>query len=404
MVGAEQHGHAEHGRLVDVVYAGAEASAHVGDVAVAIGCREQSEAVHHQHALAVEGALGELGLGPADGLSGEGVEQALHALGVVFVGRDYGLDLGVLAQPGEVDVLVGGPGAAGDEDGLVAGGEAFEDGHGAPGVEDVGDTVEAGVAAHAHAVHADAGKQAAAVVVLHHQACEAVQQSAVPLAAPAEEDLSGAEDAGDEEGGHAAPLQAEQVVAPELVLDEDGGHGLYLVEEALGEAGQVEGQVADGVGAGPVLPHLVARGGEEGEQDPEVGPFAPEPLHEGASLLELAERGGVHPHVFRSLLDMVVEILPHVAVSAVHEACLAGARGGEVDAAPVEAYAGVVEGRGPGPGDVVAYAHRPRVSMARRTRAATSARGMISVMSNMCGPRQAPTTHRRKAFMTLPRW
>ena len=403
MVGAEEDGHAEDGRFVDVVYAGAEAAPHVGDVAVSVGRRQQPEAVHDQHSLAVEGLLGELGLGPADGLSGEGVEQAMHTLGVVFVGRDDGFHLGVLFQPGEVDGLVGRPGAAGDEYGLLSGSEAFEDGYRAPGVEDVGDAVEAGVAAHAHFVDADAGEESAAVLVLHHQAGEAVEQAAVPFAAATEEYLSGAEDAGDQEGGHATPLEAEQVIAPELVLDEDCGHRLYLVEEALGEAWQVERQVADGIGAGPVLPHLVAGGGEESEQNPEVGSFAPDAFHQGASLFELAERGGVHPHVACTLLDVVVKVLPDVPVPAVHEPGLAWAGGGQVDAASVEAYAGVVERGSPGARYVVADAHRPSASMARRTRAATSARGMISVMSNMCGPRQAPTTQRRKAFMTLPR-
>ena len=48
--------------------------------------------------------------------------------------------------------------------------------------------------------------------------------------------------------------------------------------------------------------------------------------------------------------------------------------------------------------------HYPKISIARSMRLIVSSLPMISVMSNIWGPLHSPTTARRKAFITLPKW
>ena len=61
----------------------------------------------------------------------------------------------------------------------------------------------------------------------------------------------------------------------------------------------------------------------------------------------------------------------------------------------VQGYSGVVE-----------WIHSAGVirSIPARKRANVSSRPSNAVMSNICGPLHSPTTVRRKAFITLPRW
>ena len=87
-----------------------------------------------------------------------------------------------------------------------------------------------------------------------------LQLFAEPSAVPLEEILVGTEDCGEDVGGDAAAAQLAEVIEPELVLDEEDDVGSVGVEHPPHVAGRVHGEVADEVGLGVVLAHLVARG------------------------------------------------------------------------------------------------------------------------------------------------
>jgi len=122
----------------------------------------------------------------------------------------------------------------------------------------VEDAVEAGVADDGDVGDADLRQQLAALVVLHVEMGEAPEHVGILTTVPAEEDLVGSEDAGDAIDGDAAMAQDVQVVVPELVLDEERHDGSDGAQEAACVADGVEWQVADDVGTGIVLAHLVA--------------------------------------------------------------------------------------------------------------------------------------------------
>ena len=118
--------------------------------------------------------------------------------------------------------------------------------------------VETGVAHHGHVMDANGVQQFTADVVLHIEPGEALQHVGILTTIPAEEHLSGTEDAADAVDGNAPVLQDVQVVVPELVLDEERHHGTDGAQEATGIGNGVKGQVADDVGTLIVFAYLVA--------------------------------------------------------------------------------------------------------------------------------------------------
>ena len=132
-------------------------------------------------------------------------------------------------------------------------------------------------------------QETAGFLVLHKQMGEAVAQVAEePGAVPLEEILPGAEDGGEEVGGHVAPPQLLEVVEPEVVFHEERHRGAQHVEEPDGVGAGVGGQVAYKVGIRVVFAHLVARRGEEGDAYLVVRMCLAECFQNGARLLEFA--------------------------------------------------------------------------------------------------------------------
>ena len=207
-----------------------------------------------------------------------------------------GEPLFVLAQASQ-QLLVGRPGAAGHQNrAVVALQEALRHGVGLGGLGDLVHAVESGVAGEG-GIDAVTGEQLEALLVLHEDVAVAEPDLfQEPTAMGSEEVLLRAEDGGEEVGGDLAAAELAEVVVPEFVFDEEGRHGAVGVEQAACVARGVHGEVGDAVGQGVVLAHLVARGGEEGEQDFGVGMPLAVGLEHGARLLELAQAGGMEPH------------------------------------------------------------------------------------------------------------
>ena len=258
-------------------------------------------------------------------------------------------------QPGDIHIFVGLPGAAGNEGKGRPGRPGLELGHGAGRAQYVGHAVKAGVAGHGDVFDADGGEQAARVVVLHEDMGEAAQHVAEHATAGAEKALRRTEYARYDVCGYAAAAELAEVVAPELILDEYGAARRGGVEEAAHGRGRVRRQILDGVGQRIVVSHLVARRGEEREQYLHVGALAADALDDGAPLLKLAQRGGVHPHVeavgshAAARLGQATE---GVSAPGAHMGHLGRAGRGDGNAEVVEGYAGVIQRvhRGPGYG------------------------------------------------------
>ena len=236
------------------------------------------------------------------------------------MGREHELEVGVLVEIRNDNLLVLRPRTARHQH-LPAAREAFSQRQGLGGVANVEHAVEARVAHHVHIRHAYAFEQSARGFVLHEQVRHAAQAASVAAAVRAEENLVFAEDARHAVAGNAALVEHLDVIAPKLVFDEKGSLRTSQFHEAPRVEGRVERQVAHEVGAVVILAHLVARGREKGEQYFLFGMLAAQTFHERAALLELAERGGVKPHV-SVLAAESTEHLPRGAVSLHHFAQL----------------------------------------------------------------------------------
>ena len=94
-----------------------------------------------------------------------------------------------------------------------------------------------------------------------------VQATGVVAAVAAEEYLVLAENARHAVDRYAPPVKDVDVVAPELVFDEESGLGTRQPHKLAGIQGRVERKVADHIGTLVVFPHLVARRGEKRKQD-----------------------------------------------------------------------------------------------------------------------------------------
>ena len=102
------------GGFVYVVDACAEASAHIRHIGIAIEAREQSEAVDDEVARAFDGCGVVFHLAHHHCLAVETAAHGFEALAVELVGRDDAAAVGTGIEPGDEDVFVGLPAAAGN--------------------------------------------------------------------------------------------------------------------------------------------------------------------------------------------------------------------------------------------------------------------------------------------------
>ena len=275
-------------------------------MSVAIDAAQQPEAIDNQAVGLGDILLGGLRIAQA------GASQLTFDLTQMVLSDDMRsqdeLHTRVGIEVGNDDVLVGCPAAPGHQDEGHSGGKALHQRKGACLTADVEHTVETRVAHHRDVVaDAASGQQAGRLLVLHEEVGHELQHLGIVPAIPAEEYLVLAEDAAHAVEGDVMVLAAQDIVHPELILDEEGHLGLHMTEGAYDVARRIERQVADDVGSGIVLPHLVARGGEECEQNLILGMLAAETFHEGPSLLKLAERGGVEPDISGSGLHLLAQ-------------------------------------------------------------------------------------------------
>ena len=205
------------------------------------------------------------------------------------MGRDDETQVGVAVDVVEENLLVGGPCAAGHEDGVPLG-EAFDEREGARGATDVDDAVKTRVARHGDVVfHPDAREQLDRKAVLNKKVGDAPQTAGVTATVPLEKNLAGAENAAHGVDGNAVAVEYVDVVAPKFVFDEDGDFGAREFDETAGGSGGVEGKVADDVGAFVVFAHLISRGRKEGEENFAVGMLVTQAFDERPPLFELAK-------------------------------------------------------------------------------------------------------------------
>ena len=146
----------------------------------------------------------------------------------------------------------------------------------------------------------------------------AAQATCIFLAIPAEEYLVFAEDARHAVDGNLVAVEHVDVVAPEFIFDEKHRLGTRQTHELAGVGRRVEGEVTHHIGHLVVLPHLIARGREESEENFGFGVFAAQAFHEGAPLFKLAERGGMKPIVF-AVADFLAQDFPSLMMAAHHE-------------------------------------------------------------------------------------
>ena len=137
-------------------------------------------------------------------------------------------------------------------------------------------------------------------------------------------------------------LQDMQIVVPEFVLDEESHDRTNGAQEAAGIGHGVDGQVGDDVGTLVVLSHLIARGREEGEQNLVFGMLQADALDDRTSLLELAKRGGMHPHILGVGVDFLFQRLEGSTLAAPQQTDLMVEDGCNGDAQLYEIHRDVV--------------------------------------------------------------
>ena len=353
VVGAEEHGDAVNRSLGGVVDAVAEAAADVGDAGVAVNGREEAEGVDDE-AVDARGRVG-IGAGEAQGRTGEAGLNGCEVRLVDLVRSEDQLQVGVSVEIGDQQRFVFGPRAAGNQHRTgVAFSEGGNDGKRPRGAADVDHAIEAGVARNGDIRQTDAGEELARGLVLHKEVIETAERVAIRSADGAEEELAGAENAGHKVGGDASASKLVERVQPKLVLDKEGEGGADTVEEGTDAAWEVEREVADDIGAGVVAADIVARGGEEREDDFVVGVALADGLKQGPPLLKLTERGGVKPNVARTGDDLLTQDVVNAPPPVDHLARLPMKRRSGVDSRCVEADSRRIEG-----------AHHPSISIAR---------------------------------------
>lgn len=353
VVGAEEHGDGVDRSLGGVVDAVAEAAADVGDAGVAVDGREEAEGVDDE-AVDARGRVS-ISAGEAQGRTGEAGLNGGEVRLVDLVRSKDQLQLRVRVEIGDQQRLVFWPRTTGNQHRAgVTLSKGGNDGERSRGMADVDHAIEAGVACDGDVRQTDAGKELARGFVLHKEAIEAAERVAIRSADGAEEELAGAKNAGHKVGGDASAPQLVERVQPKLVLDKEGEGGADTVEEGTDAAREVEREVAYDIGAGVVAADVVARGGEEREEDFVVGVALANGFKQGSPLLKLTERGGVEPDVARTGDDLLTQDVVNAPPPVDHLARLPMKRRSGVDGRCVEADSRRVEG-----------AHHPSISMAR---------------------------------------
>ena len=353
VIGAEEHGNGVDRSLGGVVDAVAEAAADVGDAGVAVNGRKEAEGVDDE-AVDARSRVG-IGAGEAQGRTGEAGLNGGEVRLVDLVRSEDELQVGVGVEIGDQQCLVFWPRATSNQHRSgVAFSEGGNDGERTGGAADVDHAIEAGVARDGDVRQTDAGEELARGLVLHKEVIETTERVAIRSADGAEEELAGAEDAGHKVGGDASAPQLVERVQPKLVLDKKGEGGADTVEETADAAWKVEREVADDIGARVVSANVVARGGEEREDDFVIGVALADSLKQGPPLLEFTERGGVEPDVARTGNDLLTQNVVNAPPPVDHLARLPMKRRSGVDGRCVEADSRRVEG-----------AHQPSISMAR---------------------------------------
>ncbi len=353
VVGAEEHGDGVDRSLGGVVNAVAEAAADVGDAGVAVDGREEAKGVDDE-AVNARGRVS-ISAGEAQGRTGEAGLNGHEVRLVDLVRSEDELQVEVGVEIGDQQRLVFWPRATGNQHRAgVAFSEGGNDGERTGGAADVDHAIEAGVTRDGDVRQADASKELARGFVLHKEAIEIAERVAIRSADGAEEELTGAKNAGHKVGGDESAPKLVERVQPKLVLDKEGEGGADTVEEGANAAWEIEREVADNIGAGVVAADIVARGGEEREDDFVVGVALADGLKQGPPLLEFTERGGVKPDVARTGDDLLTQNVVNAPPPVDHLARLPMKRCSGVDGRCVEADSRRVEG-----------AHHPSISMAR---------------------------------------
>ena len=293
VVGPECHRKPECRGLERVVDADAETSADVAPGGIAVYRGENAHGVENQHLTrSVPGAGGALRVTQRP--AADFPDDAGDASFVHLVRRDDELHLGVVVDQADEQLLVGPPCRSGDEEAAVAL-ESVDDVDALGRAGDLRHAVEARVSGNQHVVESQRCEQLLRLLVLDKEHVEGLERLTPPAPIGAEEDGVAAEDRRDDVGADLAAAEFAQQVEPVLVFDEDGDLGMGDVEEAAGVPRGVERQVEEVVGPFVVLADLVARGGEEGEQDLVFGMRPAQVLDDRASLFEFSERGDVNP-------------------------------------------------------------------------------------------------------------
>ena len=265
------------------------------------------------------------------------------------------LQVGVGVEIGDQQHLVFWPRATSNQHRSgVAFSEGGNDGERTGGAADVDHAIEAGVARDGDVRQTDADEELVRGLVLHKEVIKTAERVAIRSADGAEEELTWTEDAGHKVGRDASAPQLIERVQPKLVLDKEGEGGADTVEEGADAAWEIEREGAYDIGARVVTADVVARGGEEREDDFVVGVALADGLKQGSPLLEFTERGGVKPDVARTGDYLLTQDVVNAPPPVDHLARLPMKRRSGVDSRYVEADSRRVKG-----------AHHPSISMAR---------------------------------------
>ena len=206
VVGAEEHGDGVDRSLGGVVDAVAEAAADVGDAGVAVNGREEAEGVDDE-AVDARDRVG-IGAGEAQSRTGEAGLNGREVRLVDLVRSEDELQVGVGVEIGDQQRLVFGPRATSNQHRTgVAFSEGGNDGKWPRGMADVDHAIEARVARDGDVRQTDAGEELARDLVLHKEVIETAERVAIRSSDGAEEELTGAENAGHKVGGDASVME-----------------------------------------------------------------------------------------------------------------------------------------------------------------------------------------------------
>ena len=197
--------------------------------------------------------------------------------------------------------------------------EAFNERQGFGGILDVDDAVEAGVADNCGLFYADVRQKFDAFIVLDEEMSDFPKGVCGVFSPPFEEILSFSEDARYTVQWNFVVMKPVNIVAPELIFDENGDFRTCKFHETSCVERSVDGEIGDDVRHLIVFPDLVSRGREEGEQDFILRAFSSQTFHQRSSLLKFPQRGCVEPHNFVAGEDFFAQSAPYSAMTFNHQ-------------------------------------------------------------------------------------